>query len=454
MEFLPDDAWYYFEIAERAASGQGLTFDGINVTNGFHPLWMLLLVMLARTGLPLESVALSIQIGLLLAGVGLSTRLTTRPLSVLIAWLLVLSSFDGLKCFINGMESTLAFSLVVGVMVLASRRNSDSRLLGVLAGLAVTSRWTNVLILVPTLGMLLHERPRRELLVLVFSASLPISSVLVWLWISTGHLIPVSAAIKTGATASPGLGALVGIGVVALAVWTWRLRFDASETRVRWGLATGVSAIVLGDVALRGVVVPEIWTLWPHVLLLVLVAATLDHWKALVLVVLQIVIDFVSWRHRLEPESTTAYEAATRSGEWLEGNSPPSSIAAGWDVGFIAGHTTRAVVNLDGLVNSWEYKERVLDRHRVGDYLEEELKPDFLVQDLPVAILRHDNLVSFKGARLGSWYVSRAECFVFSAATSPWQNQRKVALVLSKQARTQTDTTLAQQRLQLCAGTR
>lgn len=40
---LSDDAFYYFKIAEHMAQGLGPTFDGQNLTNGFHPLWALLL---------------------------------------------------------------------------------------------------------------------------------------------------------------------------------------------------------------------------------------------------------------------------------------------------------------------------------------------------------------------------------------------------------------------------
>ncbi len=40
---LPDDAFYYFEIAKNISLGLGSTFDGITQTNGYHPLWMLIL---------------------------------------------------------------------------------------------------------------------------------------------------------------------------------------------------------------------------------------------------------------------------------------------------------------------------------------------------------------------------------------------------------------------------
>ncbi len=42
--FTTDDAFYYFKTAQNIAEGQGVTFDGIARTNGFHPLWMVLLV--------------------------------------------------------------------------------------------------------------------------------------------------------------------------------------------------------------------------------------------------------------------------------------------------------------------------------------------------------------------------------------------------------------------------
>jgi hypothetical protein len=37
--FTRDDAYYYFKVAQNISEGQGSTFDGINRTNGYHPLW-------------------------------------------------------------------------------------------------------------------------------------------------------------------------------------------------------------------------------------------------------------------------------------------------------------------------------------------------------------------------------------------------------------------------------
>ena len=40
-----DDAFYYFQIARNLAAGEFSTFDGgITRTNGYHPLWLLLIM--------------------------------------------------------------------------------------------------------------------------------------------------------------------------------------------------------------------------------------------------------------------------------------------------------------------------------------------------------------------------------------------------------------------------
>ncbi len=42
--FTRDDAYYYFKVAQNISEGRGSTFDGINLTNGYHPLWMLVCI--------------------------------------------------------------------------------------------------------------------------------------------------------------------------------------------------------------------------------------------------------------------------------------------------------------------------------------------------------------------------------------------------------------------------
>src|SRR5512135_2294355 len=42
--FTRDDAYYYFKVAQNISEGRGSTFDGINLSNGYHPLWMLVCI--------------------------------------------------------------------------------------------------------------------------------------------------------------------------------------------------------------------------------------------------------------------------------------------------------------------------------------------------------------------------------------------------------------------------
>jgi hypothetical protein len=39
-----DDAYYYFRIAQHVVAGDGSTWDGISHTNGYHPLWLIVLL--------------------------------------------------------------------------------------------------------------------------------------------------------------------------------------------------------------------------------------------------------------------------------------------------------------------------------------------------------------------------------------------------------------------------
>src|SRR3990172_5771239 len=44
--YSSDEGFYYFKGARNLAAGQGFTFDRLNPTNGFHPLWLFLITPL------------------------------------------------------------------------------------------------------------------------------------------------------------------------------------------------------------------------------------------------------------------------------------------------------------------------------------------------------------------------------------------------------------------------
>ena len=51
IKYTSDDSYFYLKTALNLAKGYGSTFDGINLTNGYHPLWTLLLWMVFKVSL-------------------------------------------------------------------------------------------------------------------------------------------------------------------------------------------------------------------------------------------------------------------------------------------------------------------------------------------------------------------------------------------------------------------
>ncbi len=48
LAFFDDDFFYYLRIAQNIAAGHGSTFDGTHLTNGYHPLWMGVIILLVK----------------------------------------------------------------------------------------------------------------------------------------------------------------------------------------------------------------------------------------------------------------------------------------------------------------------------------------------------------------------------------------------------------------------
>ena len=119
--FTRDDAYYYFKVAQNISEGHGSTFDGINRTNGYHPLWMLICVpifALARFDLILPlRVLLLVMSGLSVATAILLYRLIGRvfaPAIGAITALFWVFSFDVLTIvYQHGLETGIAAFFIV-----------------------------------------------------------------------------------------------------------------------------------------------------------------------------------------------------------------------------------------------------------------------------------------------------------------------------------------------------
>lgn len=87
--FIRDDAYYYFKVAQNITEGFGSTFDRINITNGYHPLWLLICIpifALARFDLILPLRILLMLIAVMQAATAvLIYRIMLRALSQAVA---------------------------------------------------------------------------------------------------------------------------------------------------------------------------------------------------------------------------------------------------------------------------------------------------------------------------------------------------------------------------------
>jgi hypothetical protein len=172
---LYDDSFYCFEIARNIARGLGSTVDGVHATNGYQPLYVLLLVPLYwiwggdATG-PIYSALVASAVLNVLTG-WILFRLVRRYASPVAAFFaLLLWSFGPaiVRQSVNGLETSLAMLLLAAALeyylaVYRPRPSPGRRetvTLGALLGLAILAR-IDALLFVAAIGfdVLRHRRP-------------------------------------------------------------------------------------------------------------------------------------------------------------------------------------------------------------------------------------------------------------------------------------------------------
>lgn len=114
--FTRDDAYYYFKVAQNIGAGHGSTFDGIDLTNGYHPLWMLVCIpifLLARFDLILPLRVLLLVQGGLSAGTAILLyrilkRVISKPFAIFAAAWWAFNWYIHGTLYEMGLESALA----------------------------------------------------------------------------------------------------------------------------------------------------------------------------------------------------------------------------------------------------------------------------------------------------------------------------------------------------------
>ena len=196
--YLEDDAFYYTVIAHNIAQSGLSTFDGQTLTNGYHPLWLAILVL---QDLTLDgSVYVTIAIEIVLATAGVWFFLATfRANSILLRVLFALAMAVVTRPIIaKGMEvSLLIFALGVftNVAVNAWEGRGNAIALGLAAALCIGARIDSAVFVMPVL-LLVSRGLRFAILALapVALAGLFYAGSNLWLF---GMPFPVSGAIKS-----------------------------------------------------------------------------------------------------------------------------------------------------------------------------------------------------------------------------------------------------------------
>lgn len=217
VDIFSDDAYYYFKIAKNVVKEGKWTFDGQTYTNGFHPLWMILL-------LPFFLVTSDSVLVLRMIGsfstilLGISGYLSLRhvcsrysPLSASLAAALVLGFTALFSRF--SMETSILIPLCVVSMIMIDKMDlwlslhTDARkltVLGVILSLLQLARldavFLNFIILI-SCTIICYSKNRECMLKNIVIVSLPIfltgSAYLTTNYITFKHIIPVSGLAKS-----------------------------------------------------------------------------------------------------------------------------------------------------------------------------------------------------------------------------------------------------------------
>ena len=173
-----DDAFYYYKVAQNVLTGHGFTFDQINPTNGFHPLWMAVCLgvfWLSKYNLVLPLRVLVLVSALLNAFTGVFLfRLLRKALRTpaafigALTWILLPAIYG--TTIVHGMETAISAFFMVLYLLDASTLLAAAGLrrlhwwqyilLGLLGALTILARLDNVFV-VASVGMFLLLRVRQ-----------------------------------------------------------------------------------------------------------------------------------------------------------------------------------------------------------------------------------------------------------------------------------------------------
>lgn len=416
-----EDGFYYLKIAQNVAEGAGSTFDGVHVTNGYHPLWLLSLVPLFWISRgPGSALTLAVVLQGILMAAGACVLYRTLRLGAgrfasslgALLWL----AFTYREA-LSGLEFGLQALGVLSVAYVYRRwfcgeapRLALWLALGLLLGLTFLARLDNLLLAALIAASLVwrdassglgREGARRLLALGLPIAFVATAYVVVSLWLC-GRPFPVSGAVKRSwslyllaedpryqagglwlakahqllwplrnipqryplylSIGTFGAGALYLAGLRGLRPWGPFVLFSVLQLVAYAVLFHGEMSFVgspwyfaIQPALTAGLVAAAAERLLRAVEGPALAARSALLWAVMVAGALSVPVwtvwSLTHWRER--GGLAVTYDAA----EWVRTHLPEDAVVGSWHAGAVGYLSGRRVVNLDGLVNSWEYFE-------------------------------------------------------------------------------------------------
>ena len=194
-----DDAFFYYKVAQNVLAGHGFTFDQINFSNGFHPLWMVVCLgvfWLSRFNLLLPLRVLVLVSGMFNVATSLLLfRFLKRHLHIAAAFIgaLLWGTYPAIfnVSTVLGMESSISVFFIILLLSKAAsflnrqeldpHRSRDLILLGVIGGLTILARLDNLFI-VAVIGIFLLFKIKKIPAMVIFDLiAITVSIFVAWI---------------------------------------------------------------------------------------------------------------------------------------------------------------------------------------------------------------------------------------------------------------------------------
>jgi hypothetical protein len=409
IRLFPDDAFYYLQTAFNTAQSGFISFDGINPTNGFHPLQFLISVLMALTDNKETVLKLAVvqnALLILLSGSLLSFYyLKNTPNRIRNIALLILSMPEWfLYLYLDvGMEMSLVLFFTVVFLINFEKiirgtiNKVQSVTLGIIVALLLLSRLDLVIPLVPFGIFFLYriyvEKKLGQAIVSVLCILVFIVPYLSWNNMTFGHIVPISGLIKTNALhsfstswRSLSSGNLIGsliilLPVIVLAFNYW-LSIGKENSKVtltllvsvfiyyiyilfiakqvfRWYLSYPIAAQIFAIANILGL-------FWKKIKLRMKKRTNWIKIVMLCLLVLNVATQALIY-YGVSSLNTTSYQLK-QIADSLNQNLPDGAIVATHDAGVLGYFCRVPVVNLDGLANSHDYYYNYMILGKYNEY--------------------------------------------------------------------------------------